>query len=494
MSIFNFTTPDGQKIQVVGPSNASLAEARAIFEKQLNTGSLVGITPGTVLDALSQAKAGLTSAYAQATEGFSLGTNITDAVTAISQGAAGAKLPNLTGIPVVNPINAADFVKQSVSQLNIGAMGPAQIQGLVAQAGAATGQAADIITNEKGLGKFGLDASQLQTAGLIKPGVADQIAQDATQFKSILSSPSVWTGKSGVTDIDKLLDNSALQSQTQQKLMDTSLTQLKQLGTVTGSESVKELGAIVQTATKFGAGAATAFVNGTAPSNLINQLTETAKQAEFSTAFAALNAELAGGGNPLQSGIQQAKGFANTVNRKTVNAGTSSIIGNAKIPAINFGADPYENTKDEDLTYAGSDEIVLSRINEVRARRGLAALPSNPPIGNQPADAALVEENKALRKEIKGLLERIIAVRASDATPDQADAKIAQLTTIEIELDALRTKATGLRSRVLTATTYSETLYQQLNEEVGDIGNAIINVLSLIQSLRQLKQQAQQQA
>jgi len=66
-----------------------------------------------------------------------------------------------------------------------------------------------------------------------------------------------------------------------------------------------------------------------------------------------------------------------TVNTDTLEAAAKRIIGNAKVPSImpmNIESSVYSSTKDKDLTYTGSDDIVWDRINEERLRRGLPSL------------------------------------------------------------------------------------------------------------------------
>ena len=421
MSIFKFTTPDGQQIEVKGPPAGTFDQAKAIFEKQLNTGSLAGLKAGDSLSAATQAAAGLGTAISQ------IKPNL--------QSITGS-LPDLRGVAINNPIGAADFVGQEVSQASIGTLNSTQVQGLVSQAGAAVGQASDVITNEKGLGKFGLDANQLQLSGLIKPGVAEQIAQNPAQLTSILQSPAVWTGVAGATSLAKVLSDVKLQGKVQQGLMDSNLSQLKQLGAIDGTESAEKLGPLLQNATKFGTGPTMDWAKGQAPGNLVNQLNETAKQADFSQSFADANAELAGGGNPLQAGIQQAKGFAKTVDRSTINAGVASIVGNSKIPTINPGSF-YSNTKDEDLTYTGTDELVLARVNEERANRGLPLLP-------EPAKQATAEEklkaaiaaSKANLDKLESLAKVVSSQVQADDPPDQIKQKLLELNALYDEANS----------------------------------------------------------
>jgi len=421
MSIFKFTTPDGQQIEVKGPLTGTFDQAKAIFEKQLNTGSLAGLKAGDSLSAATQAAAGLGTAISQ------LKPNL--------QSITGS-LPDLRGVAINNPIGAADFVGQEVSQASIGTLNSTQVQGLVSQAGAAVGQASDVITNEKGLGKFGLDANQLQLSGLIKPGVAEQIAQNPAQLTSILQSPAVWTGVAGATSLAKVLGDVKLQGKVQQGLMDSNLSQLKQLGAIDGTESAEKLGPLLQKATKFGTGPTMDWAKGQAPGDLVNQLNETAKQADYSQSFADANAELAGGGNPLQAGIQQAKGFAKTVDRATINAGVASIVGNSKIPTINPGSF-YSNTKDEDLTYTGTDELVLARVNEERANRGLPLLP-------EPAKQATAEEklkaaiaaSKANLDKLESLAKVVSSQVQADDPPDQIKQKLLELNALYDEANS----------------------------------------------------------
>jgi len=327
MSVFKFTAPDGKVFEIQGPSGATFEQAQAIFDKQVASGGLTGIPVGGIVNAVTQATGGLSSALSQ----------IGPQAAALTKQLSGAiNLPTKLGALIPNAISVSDFVNTKISSLNIGTIASNQIQGLVAQAAASVNQAATTITNAKGLGQFGLDANQLQLSGLIKPGIADQIKQVPDKFKEILSSPTSWTGKLGAVNLDSVLSNSGLQTRVQQGLMNANFDQLKQLGTINGTEVASQLGPLLNNATKFGAATATAWLNGKAPSDLVNQMNNFATSAQFSQAFAEVNAAIAGGGNPLQAGIVAAKGFANTVNRTNLDQAVKSIIGNPKITVPGF--------------------------------------------------------------------------------------------------------------------------------------------------------------
>jgi hypothetical protein len=320
MSNFKFTGPDGKVFEINGPSGATFEQAKAVFDKQLASGGLTGIPIGGLVNAVTQAAGGLTSALAQ----------IGPQAAALTKQIGGViNLPTKIGTPIPNAISVSDFVNTRVSSQNIGSIGAGQIQGLVAQTAASVNQAANTITDTKGLGKFGLDANQLQLSGLIKPGLADQINQSPEKFKEILSSPTSWTGKSGATDLTSVLNNSRLQTQVQQGLMDTNFEQLKQAGTIKGTEAAAQLGPLLNNATKFGADTAKAWLDGKAPGDLVKQMNNFATSAKFSQTFASLIPTISGGGNPLQAGIVAVKGFANTVNRTNLNQATNAIIGSA---------------------------------------------------------------------------------------------------------------------------------------------------------------------
>ncbi len=109
MSTFKFTLPNGKPFELKGPPGLSLEQAKAIFDKQAATGSLVGIKPGEVLSAATQAAQGLPGAQAliaQAQSGIvgALGAGIPGAAGAIGSlskaaGAAGGALNgSLSGV------------------------------------------------------------------------------------------------------------------------------------------------------------------------------------------------------------------------------------------------------------------------------------------------------------------------------------------------------------------------------------------------------------
>ena len=397
MNVFKFVTPLGQTIEMNGPAGATQEQAQAIFNQQYSTGSLAGLRAGDILNSLVQAKGGLATALAQVTSGITPST--------ISQiGSALNKIPNL---PVVNPTTISTFVNtQVLAGSVVGPLSTTQIQGLLSSTSAAVNQPATEITNEKGLGTFGLSADQLQQAGLIKPGTAELINQDPANLVSTLSSPTVWTGKGGADSLDSVLVNPTLQSIAQQSCLASSYNNLSELGVVSNTVnnlfgSTKDLGAVVNNAANYGVGATTAWLNNTLGGSDIGQLTTSAIQSVFGMSFGSVNQSVSGGGNPLQTGVQSPKGYSNTVNRSVIDTAFNSIIGNNKIPA-NIFANPalgidIRTQATQLSTINQSSSILLTQLASTAA--GVAALSQIPGANSI---MSLLKSGQGLVSEIKG--------------------------------------------------------------------------------------------
>lgn len=452
--------------EISGPPGMTRDQAFNIFQKQASAGGLTGFQSGDILTAQTQAADGLEAARSELTQGFagfpgtdqgvlnsfksiadtakqslaagttgSLQSRISNGGTLLQQ--TSAKIGALFGVPVTNGINTADFAKTATAIMPMSDLGTTDVRATMASVGTATGQNFDQITNSVGVGKFGFDATQLETAGLLKPGTASTFLKQGTNsLTSVLKSPAVWTGAGGVTNLDSFLKNPAAQNLTQQNLMSSGLATAKSLGLPTNLLAAGDLGGVSAVFAKDSAAGAD-WIRGQLPPD---------KQAEFDSKFKDAQFAVNTADQKLNDAVlQQAPPgeASDTVNRATVDAASTRVVGNEKVPNINYG--------------------------------------------NEKADQTLVDENKALRKEIGALLKRIVELNASSATASQAEAKIAQLISIRSGLETVREKAAALRSKVMTAKPYSESLYQKLNEELGDIGAAITDINSLIKLLRQLK-------
>lgn len=299
MKSFTFTDPaTGREFTVQAPDGTSLSQAKAVFEQQLGSGKLAGISIGATLDSATQG------------------------------------LGKLKDIAVSNAVNLADIAKQIPAQIPIGSMNLDQVSASLAQTVKDVGQAATAISADKGVGQYGLSPQQLEAAGFLKPGTVGTYLKDASQIQSVLGNPAVWTGKKNVGGLDQLLGDVKLQSVTQNEIMLGALDGLKQAGALSGREAPEQLASMVQLGSKFGVGNAVSWVQGQAPADVINQMNAAAKNAQFSVNLSDKAAE---SGQALK---KSAEGFKATVNRVNVNKAFADVLGDPKIPIPSFSPQP----------------------------------------------------------------------------------------------------------------------------------------------------------
>jgi hypothetical protein len=89
---------------------------------------------------------------------------------AIYNGGIISSLPILTDVPINNGITVADYVDQSTVTEGIGPLSTSQVQAVMAAIAASVCQPANVVTDELGVGKYGLSAQQLEDAGYLKCG------------------------------------------------------------------------------------------------------------------------------------------------------------------------------------------------------------------------------------------------------------------------------------------------------------------------------------
>jgi len=273
-------------------------------------------------------------------------------------------LGKIENLPVVGGIDASSFLAQSPAQLSVGSLDTAQVTGLLAQTATDVGQPFDILSPDKGIGKFGLSAGQLESSGFLKPGTVQTFLQDPAQLETVLSSSTVWTGKAGVGNLGDLLGSETLQDITQNEIMVSALDGLKSAGIVTGNEAPSELASFVQTASKFGVADTVAWVNGAAPADLISEINSTAKNAQYAVNFVDTKT------TDLMSGGIRLGAFSNTVERTAVDSAVTDIIGNPKIPSPSFDTGLFSSLPTSDLSQIASQEN-SSAVDAELARRGL---------------------------------------------------------------------------------------------------------------------------
>ncbi len=277
----------------------------------------------------------------------------------------------ITSVPVTNPINVADFATATTALGGIGAMNTSQVTATLAQANKLTGQAFSTISNA-GAGGFGFDVSQLETSGFVKPGTSNFMSSATATVSSVLKSPSVWTGKEGISSLSSLLSNTGAQSKIQQDLMAKGVAGLGAVGVPVTALSAQGLAGMSLNAAKSLPGAE-AFAKGLPIPGDATGAIKAAFDTNVRDAAFAVNLADAKIPEPFKA-IDIPIPKNNTVSRATVDAASSRIAGNDKIPTPNYGppapADESVGLQQLKELQAGLVEIVNNlnkRLKEVYA-------------------------------------------------------------------------------------------------------------------------------
>jgi hypothetical protein len=203
------------------------------------------------------------------------------------------------------------------------------------------GQDATALSDNLGLGKFGLNAQQLESAGIIKPGTAATLLnQGQNTLTDVLKSPAVWTGKDGINNLDSLLSSVPKQDEIQQQLMSQGLNSVKQLGIPTDKLSVASLTGLANTAAKS-VPDTLAWAQGLPlPANVQASLDTAARDGAFAAEFATFKVD-----DDMKAEITPLPA-ENTADRQTVDAASKRIVGNDKVPEFSYSAAQPLNVKD----------------------------------------------------------------------------------------------------------------------------------------------------
>lgn len=274
----------------------------------------------------------------------------------------------ITSLPVTAPISTADFTKVSAginscsALAPIGPMSVPEVNGVLAQAKNLVGQAPTALSNTKGLGQFGLSIGQLETAGYVKPGTKALLTAGSNLFASVVKSPAVWTGKDGIKSATDLLKNAPKQSQIQQDLMAKGVAGLGAVGVPVKNLSSQGLAGMALNAAKD-LPSAEAFAKGLPiPGDATGSV-----QAAFGSAVrdGAFAVNLVNTKIPTEFKQQDIPVPANnTVSRATVDAASSRVVGDEKVPPPNYGPkQTIENQADGEAYVNKSTKLLNEYIN-----------------------------------------------------------------------------------------------------------------------------------
>lgn len=183
----------------------------------------------------------------------------------------------------------------------------------------------------RGIGIYGQTVEGLTVAGLLKPGVLGLITSPAMVL-TVLNNPAVWTGQQGINNLVSYLDDNIIQNLAQIEIMKGAFQGLLDAEILVGNESAKYQATFLQPATRYGVDAVVSWVQGTASGDLVNKLKISARQGQYAMDFVEIFSDA------LNSAID-IPGFINTVDREDLDQSVIEIIGNEKVPEIEY-ADP----------------------------------------------------------------------------------------------------------------------------------------------------------
>jgi len=207
MAKFTFSLPNGLLFTLDGPPGATIEQAEKIYLEQLAAGAFVGLRPGDQLQSIESTVIEFNqSRLTRGTAGvpdipllaiYNDGALASGATTVGGAGAQGtgkfdtdvplvviystqplptgdapivSSLPVLANVPINNGIDVTDYVDQTTVTTGIGPLTTTQVQSILAAVASSVCQRADVVTDELGLGKYGLSSQQLEDAGYLKCG------------------------------------------------------------------------------------------------------------------------------------------------------------------------------------------------------------------------------------------------------------------------------------------------------------------------------------
>ena len=234
MNQFKYTLPSGSIFTMNTPDDTTQAQADYIFYSQVAAGSLVGLSVGqSIGGAQAVAVKFALSRLDRGTAGLDdrVILSIVNGLPTIGG------IPNLVNVPLQNPITQSDIVNTGVNNTYtapaIGPLNSSQVQGLLSQIANFINQPANVMTNETGIGQYGLNCQQLEMSGYVKPGTYQQFIFDPSPLTDVVSAPGIWTGQDGINSVNDFLNNPGAQNNAMSTLMSNGYDSLTATGTIT---------------------------------------------------------------------------------------------------------------------------------------------------------------------------------------------------------------------------------------------------------------------
>jgi hypothetical protein len=182
----------------------------------------------------------------------------------------------------------------------------------------------------RGVGKYGQTVENLILVDLLKPTTLNLITSPAMTL-TVLNSTSVWTGAFNINSLADYLSAPAIQNLSQIALYEGAYQGLIDAGIITGKEIARFIATFLQPSVRYGVDAVLSWVQGTANTDLASAIQISARQGQYAIDFvntygAVLNV------------APELGGFDDVVVRDEIDQAVTDIIGNPKIPNIEYVA------------------------------------------------------------------------------------------------------------------------------------------------------------
>ena len=345
------------------------------FTSEAGPGSGSSAAPAEVAAAAPTTPAEIQST-AVGTPAAAIATTPTAAVTAQS-------VNNL----VSNPINSAQILQQIPAIKGIGSLNPGVVTSLMSAAQADVVRTLGIGGIVDGIGKYGMSPLALEQLGIIKPGTISKFGNNVPGLNMLLTSPTIWTGKNGITGLAGIIGNGDLQNRLQQDLMRAGLNKLQSLGVVNGKETIQQLGGLVNAAVQFGPASVANWAKGQVSNVLQNKISSVFKNSQFASVLGQQISGFLGQGSIRPAGIT---GVIDTFNRAPVNTAVVDVIGDPKVPVPEYRTIAIDIRQEQQVARVAAYTDALKQGKSEEQAQNISAT-----VGNNVGAAALARELKA---------------------------------------------------------------------------------------------------
>jgi hypothetical protein len=180
----------------------------------------------------------------------------------------------------------------------------------------------------RGVGLYGQTPENLVLVELLKPAALQLIVEPSMTI-TVLNTSAAWTGLYNINNLVDYLNSPAIQNLAQIALYEGAYQGLIDAGILTGAETARYQATFIQPAARYGVEAVADWVRGTAPTDLATQIQISARQAQYAIDFVDTY-------GPELNVAPELGGFDNTVFREELDQTVTDIIGNPRIPPIEY--------------------------------------------------------------------------------------------------------------------------------------------------------------